>query len=107
MPIRRLGRCPRTAAAVILSVRGVPSRSIRQGIKYVPREETGALYVALRQKETAFVDTNNPDTAFRFDPSAQQWIFNISTKNLTAGSTYVFTITLNDGTTIVFQFGLK
>ncbi len=53
------------------------------------------------------VDTNNPDTAFRWDSSGQQWIFNISTKNLSANSTYVYTITLNDGTVINFQFGLR
>ncbi len=53
------------------------------------------------------VNTNNPDTAFRWDSTDQQWIFNISTQNLSADSTYVYTITLNDGTTINFQFGLR
>lgn len=53
------------------------------------------------------VDTNNPDTAFRWDSTDQQWIFNISTQNLSANSTYIYTITLNDGTTINFQFGLR
>jgi Big-like domain-containing protein len=53
------------------------------------------------------VDTNNPDTAFRFDTTNQQWIFNISTQNLAANSTYVYTISLNDGTTISFQYGLR
>jgi hypothetical protein len=53
------------------------------------------------------VDTNNPDTAFRWDPIGQQWIFNISTANLLAGNTYIYTITLNDGSTVVFQFGLR
>lgn len=53
------------------------------------------------------VDTNNPDTSFRWDPTSQQWIFNIATGNLTAGSTYVYTIALNDGSTIVFQYGLR
>lgn len=53
------------------------------------------------------VDTNNPDTAFRWDPTGQQWIFNISTQNLTANFTYIYTITLNDGTTISFQYGLR
>lgn len=53
------------------------------------------------------VDTNNPDTAFRWDPTNQQWIFNISTQNLSANSTYVYTITLNDGTVITFQYGLR
>ena len=53
------------------------------------------------------VDTNNPDTAFRWDPTAQQWIFNITTATLTAGNTYVYTISLNDGSTIVFQYGLR
>lgn len=52
------------------------------------------------------VDTNNPDTAFRWDSTDQQWIFNISTQTLSANQTYIYTITLNDGTTITFQFGL-
>jgi len=53
------------------------------------------------------VVSTTPDTAFRWDSTNQQWIFNISTKSLAAGSTYVYTITLNDGTTIVFQYGLR
>jgi hypothetical protein len=53
------------------------------------------------------VDSTTPDTAFRWDPTAQQWIFNISTKNLNANMTYVYLITLNDGSTIGFMFGLK
>jgi hypothetical protein len=53
------------------------------------------------------VDTSNPDTSFRWDPTGQQWIFNITTGNLTAGNTYVYTIGLNDGSTIVFQYGLR
>jgi hypothetical protein len=52
-----------------------------------------------------FVDTNNPDMSFRWD--GQQWIFNITTTNLTAGSTYIYTITLNDGSTVMFQYGLR
>jgi sugar lactone lactonase YvrE len=48
-----------------------------------------------------------PDTQFRWDASDQQWIFNVSTKGLAAGNTYVYRIALNDGTTIVFQFGLN
>ncbi len=54
------------------------------------------------------VDSTTPDTTFRWDPSAQQWIFNISNKNLgPANQTYFFLITLNDGTTIPFSYGLK
>ena len=49
----------------------------------------------------------NPDTAFRWDPTAQQWIFNISTDNLTANMTYFYQITLNDGSAISFSFGLR
>jgi len=49
------------------------------------------------------VATNN-DTAFRYDG---QWIFNLSTKNLSAGKTYVYRITLKDGSFITFQFGLR
>ena len=53
------------------------------------------------------VDSTTPDTAFRWSPTDVQWIFNINTKNQTAGKTYVYLITLNDGSTIEFQFGLK
>ena len=53
------------------------------------------------------VNSTTPDTAFRWDPTAQQWIFNISTKSLQKNNTYVYLITLNDGSTIQFQFGLK
>jgi hypothetical protein len=53
------------------------------------------------------VDSNVPDTMFRWDATAQQWIFNITTSKLSAGSTYLYMIGLNDGTTINFQFGLR
>lgn len=53
------------------------------------------------------VDSTTPDTAFRWDPTAQQWIFNINTKSLKANFTYFYDIALNDGTHILFQFGLK
>jgi hypothetical protein len=53
------------------------------------------------------VSSTNSDTAFRWDPTGQQWIFNISTSNLSAGHTYVYAITLNDGSVIMFQFGLR
>ncbi len=55
--------------------------------------------------------STTPDTAFRWDSSAQQWIFNQSTKNnptLNKTNTrYYFRIFLNDGTYIDFQYGLK
>ncbi|PYX53083.1 MAG: hypothetical protein DMG76_26980, partial [Acidobacteria bacterium] len=54
--------------------------------------------------------STTPDTAFRWDPTGQQWIFNISTKSApvnVANQTYMFQILLNDGSTINFQFGLK
>jgi len=53
------------------------------------------------------VDSTTPYTEFRWSATDQQWIFNISTKNLSANKTYVYLITLNDGSTIDFQFGLK
>ena len=68
--------------------------------------------------ETQYSTT--PDTYFRWDPTAQQWIFNQATgksTNLTStGVTYLFQITLIDGTVISgtnsfgvpgYQFGLK
>ncbi len=54
--------------------------------------------------------SNTPDTAFRWDPTAQQWIYNISTKTApvnVVNTTYYFRIDLNDGTSIWFNFGLK
>jgi len=51
------------------------------------------------------VDSTTPDDAFRTGNG--QWIFNISTKNLDAGNTYIYLIRLNDGSTIQFQFTLK
>lgn len=53
------------------------------------------------------VTSTTPDTAFRWEPTAQQWIFNINTKNLLASYTYTYRISLNDGTAIDFSFGLK
>ncbi len=53
------------------------------------------------------VDSTTPDTSFRWSATDQQWIFNMSTKNLLANKTYYYYITLNDGTFIEFHFGLK
>ena len=52
-------------------------------------------------------DSTTPDTAFRWSPIDQQWIFNISTKTLTGNKNYLFRIALSDGTFIDFAFGLK
>lgn len=51
--------------------------------------------------------STTPDTSFRFDPTAQQWIFNLNTSGLSVGATYVFRIGLADGSNIDFQFGLR
>jgi hypothetical protein len=53
------------------------------------------------------VDSTTPDTGFRWSATDEQWIFNISTKNLRAGLSYTYRITLNDGTFIDFRFTLK
>jgi len=63
------------------------------------------------------VYSTTPDTAFRWSSTDQLWIFNINTKNSTASKTYIYTITLNDGTIIngttanatpaSFQYGLR
>jgi probable HAF family extracellular repeat protein len=53
------------------------------------------------------VFSTTPDTSFRWDPTAQQWIFNQSTKNLLSGITYTYRIYLNDGTYIEYTFGVK
>jgi hypothetical protein len=47
------------------------------------------------------------DTNFHFDAENQWWICNIRTRELERGFTYAYTLTLNDGSTLQFQFGLK
>jgi len=47
---------------------------------------------------------------FAFQGGAQDWLLNLSTStptNLAAGSTYVYQIGLNDGTSITFQFSMQ
>ena len=53
------------------------------------------------------VPSTTPDTTFRWDATDQQWIFNISTSSQLAQRTYVYAITLNDGTTIGFRYSLR
>jgi len=52
------------------------------------------------------VTSTTPDSNFRWDATAQQWIFNISTKPLAAQATYFYAIGLKDGSTIMFNYGL-
>jgi hypothetical protein len=47
------------------------------------------------------------DTAFRWDSTNQQWIYNLSTKGMAAGYTYYYSVNLNDGTAVSFSFGLR
>lgn len=51
------------------------------------------------------VSSTNPDTMFRW--SGSHWSFNLPTKPLAAGKTYVYRITLNDSSVIDFRFGLR
>ena len=53
------------------------------------------------------IDSTTPYTEFRWSPTDQLWIFNMSTKTLKAGQTYTYRVTLNDGTSFDFKFGLK
>ena len=53
------------------------------------------------------IASTTPDTQFRWDATAQQWIFNISTKGYQNGRTYYYRIDLNDGSSIYFQFRTK
>jgi hypothetical protein len=52
--------------------------------------------------------TDVPDVAFRWDASGQQWIFNMSTSNLSSGNTYMFRINLAYApASITFVVGVK
>ena len=53
------------------------------------------------------VDSTTPDTNFRWNGSGTHWLFNLGTKNLTAGFKYGYYIPLKDGTNIRFAFTLK
>jgi hypothetical protein len=53
------------------------------------------------------IDATTADSGFRFDSTAQQWVFNLSTSGQPAGNTYVYSISLNDGSAINFQYGLR
>ena len=56
------------------------------------------------------VDNSTNDLGWRFDTTGQQWIFNMSTKTApqnVSNRTYYYRITLNDGSTILYNFGLK
>jgi hypothetical protein len=53
------------------------------------------------------VDSTTPFNEFRWDASSQQWMFNMATRNLTASRTYVYRITLADGSAIDFRIGLR
>jgi hypothetical protein len=53
------------------------------------------------------VASTTPDSTFRWDPTGQQWIFNINNKSYAPNQTYYFQIMLNDGSSILFRYGLK
>src|SRR4029079_12690295 len=51
--------------------------------------------------------STTPQAAFRWDPVDQQWIFNLSTKPLAAGAVYVYSIGLDDGSSIAVGFAVR
>jgi hypothetical protein len=51
--------------------------------------------------------SNTPDTGFRWDADARQWVFNLSTDGLASQTTYTYAIGLDDGSTIELTFGLR
>ena len=53
------------------------------------------------------VPSTTPDQAFRWAGADQQWIFNMDTSGLTTNRTYVYRISLNDGSSITFKFGVR
>jgi hypothetical protein len=96
---------------------GEPEAQILQpvnadGTMYVPVDKPLSVCKSLPTLlESATVNetvvSTGADTSFRFDARSQQWILNLSTKGLAAGKTYVYRITLNDGSSTMFQFGLR
>ena len=58
-----------------------------------------------RNVDLAPVSTNGKE--LRFDPTDQLWVFNLDTKPLAAGATYVYRVTLVDTTVIELRFRLR
>jgi hypothetical protein len=56
--------------------------------------------------EAASTSNATTGSLFRYDATAQQYIFNLATKGLTAG-TYSLKITLDDGTAYTQHISLK
>ena len=52
-------------------------------------------------------DDDDGKAPFFWDPLGRQWVHLAATGRLLANRTYVYTVTLNDNSTIVFQFGLR
>ena len=48
-----------------------------------------------------------PDRAFRWDPVEQLWVMNLDTCGLRSRHTHSYQVTLADGSTITFRFGLR
>jgi probable HAF family extracellular repeat protein len=53
------------------------------------------------------VESTTPFNEFRWDATGQHWIFNMSTKGLSANTTYTYRVSLADGTWLDFRFGLR
>src|SRR5262249_48345023 len=71
---------------------------------------TGAPVFVSSTSTNAAVDeavvSTNPDATFRWDAAGRQWVFNASTRNLSSGVKYTYSIPLNDGTSIVYSFAV-
>jgi hypothetical protein len=58
--------------------------------------------------ESIYSTPADSGSLFRYDPTSQQYIYNLGTKTLTAGK-YTVTVTFDDGSTppATINFGLK
>jgi hypothetical protein len=57
--------------------------------------------------ETVYTDAPTSGSTYRYDATAQQWIYNWSTKGLQAGYFYRIGVTLDDGQTYYVSIGLR
>ena len=53
------------------------------------------------------VGSNTPSTTFRYDSSADQYIYNADFKNVGAGTCWRITVTLDDGATTLYSAYFK
>jgi hypothetical protein len=79
---------------------GITNAAVKLYVKNINSSVTGT------EQEAVATSAANTGNMFRYDPTAQQYIFNLGTKGLTAG-TWQMRIDFGDGVSNIVKFSLK